>query len=93
MMRTLLLLPTESYRAPDFLEAARRLKVGLIIGSEQKNPLSSIHPDGYLHLDFEDYEGSAGSAERISKSRPIQAVLGVDDATTGLAAFIARVRE
>lgn len=89
-MRILLILPTESYRAPDFLEAARRLKADLILGSELKNPLSSVNPEGYLQLDFEDYEGSAKSVEKISKGRPIQAVLGVDDATTGLAAFIAR---
>ncbi len=90
MSRVLLLLPTTSYRAPDFIDAARRLGVELTVASEKKNVMASRNPDGYMALDFEHAEYSAEQVEKISRNSPFQAVLGVDDQTTILAAVIAR---
>ncbi len=88
MSRVLLLLPTTSYRAPDFIEAARRLGVELTVASEKKNVMASQNPDGYMALDFKDAKHSAEKVAKISRDKPFQAVLGVDDQTTILAAVI-----
>lgn len=90
MVRVLVLLPTTTYRAPDFLAAAYRLGVELAVGSEEKNVLASQHPDGYLQLDFDDLERSARTVAEFSRHHPIQAVVGLDDSTTVVAACIAR---
>jgi hypothetical protein len=39
MSRILLLLPTATYRAPDFLAAAASLGVDVVVGSEQRHTL------------------------------------------------------
>lgn len=89
-MRVLLLLPTTSYRAPEFLEAASRLRVELTVGAEERNVLTAQNPDGYLALDFDDSKLAAKTVLEFARVHPIQAVLGVDDQTTVVAASIAR---
>ena len=54
MTRVLLLLPTTTYRAPDFLEAARRLDVDVTVASEEPNALEGMQPAGLLTIDFRD---------------------------------------
>lgn len=90
MARLLLLLPTSTYRAPDFLEAARRIGVEITVASEEKNVLESRNPAGYLKLDFEDVESSCRAMLEFSRRYPIDAVLGLDDATVVAAAAISR---
>src|SRR4029453_1193495 len=58
--RVLLLLPTTTYRAPDFLEAGRRLGVDVTVGSEEPSTLEAWNPEGLLTLDFRDPAASAG---------------------------------
>ena len=89
-MRVLLLLPTTSYRAPEFLEAAGRLRIELTVGAEERNVLTAQNPDGYLALDFDDPEHAAKTVLGFAHAHPIHAVLGVDDQTTVVAASIAR---
>jgi biotin carboxylase len=86
--RLLLLLPTETYRADDFVKAARRLGVDLTVASEQPNVLAVTNPSGFLHLDFSSPEQAARQAAEFAGSHPISAVVGVDDATAVLAAAI-----
>lgn len=88
MARVLLLLPTKTYRATDFLEAARRLGVEVTVASEEKNVLESQNPTGYLDLDFEDLERCSQSVVEFSKKHPFDAVLGMDDSTMVAAAAI-----
>ena len=54
MPRILLLLPTTTYRAPDFLAAARRMKVEVVAASEKPNVMADRHPDSLLTLNFRD---------------------------------------
>ena len=89
--RILLLLPTQTYRAPDFLKAARRLGVEVTVASEEKNVLESQNPAGYLELDFEDLERCSRVVRAFSKKYPLDAVLGMDDSTMVAAAAISRV--
>ena len=45
MARVLLLLPSATYRAPDFLDAARALDVEVVVASEQRQTLAGAMGD------------------------------------------------
>src|SRR5213076_1838864 len=76
MPRLLLLLPTTTYRAAVFVEAARHMGVELTVASEQPSTLETANPAGLLTLDFEQPERAADA-------------VGVDDRTAIVAAAIA----
>lgn len=90
MARVLLLLPTSTYRATDLLEAARRLGLEITVASEETNVLEFRNPSGYLKLDFENLESSCQAAFEFARTYPVDAVLGMDDATVVAAAAISR---
>jgi biotin carboxylase len=89
MARVLLLLPTTTYRTPDFLEAAERLRVEVTVASEEASAVESLNPEGLLALDFRDPAGAARRAVAFAEERPVDAVVGVDEETTVTAAVIA----
>jgi len=85
----LLLLPTTTYRAPDFLAAARKLGVDVTVASEEPSTLEGVNPAGLLTLDLGDPEECARKALEFSLRHPISAVVGVDEETSVAAAEIA----
>jgi biotin carboxylase len=87
--RVLLLLPTTSYRIPDFLAAASRLGVDVTVASEEPSTLESLNPAGLLTLDFGDLRASAERAAEFARDHPVAAVVGVDERTAVAAAAIA----
>ncbi len=87
--RVLLLLPTASYRAVDFLEAAGKLGAELTIASEKRNLLSVQNLAGYLTLNFKNLERSVTKVLKFAEKYPINAAVGVDDATVVAAACLA----
>jgi biotin carboxylase len=87
--RVLLLLPTTSYRIPDFLAAAERLGVDVTVASEEPSTMEPLNPAGLLSLDFDDEAGCAAVVERFARAHPVAAVLGVDERTAVVAAAIA----
>jgi biotin carboxylase len=87
--RVLLLLPTTSYRIPDFLAAAERLGVDVTVASEEPSTMEPLNPSGLLTLDFDDLAASAAEAEGFASTHPVAAVLGVDERTAVVAAAIA----
>ncbi len=90
MARVLLLLPTTTYKTPDFLAAARKLRVDVTVASEEPSTLESLNPEGLLTLDFRDPEECARRAERFARKHPVDAVVGVDEDTAVAAAAIAQ---
>src|SRR5688572_17091762 len=64
--RVLLLLPSGTYKAPDFLDAARRLGVDVIVASETEQTLADAMGDRALVVDLSD---PAGSARKIAALR------------------------
>ena len=88
--RVLLLLPTRTYRASDFLAAARQLDVEVVIGSDHPQTLSELSPLKSLSLDFRLPEPATREIASFVKDYPIDAVVGVDDDTTILAAMAAK---
>ncbi|HXY20723.1 MAG TPA: ATP-grasp domain-containing protein [Gemmatimonadales bacterium] len=87
--RLLLLLPSTTYRATAFVEAARRLDVELTVASDQNSVFSGREPERLVTLDFARRERAAEQAAAFAAEHPVAAVVGVDDDTAVLAAAIA----
>lgn len=87
--RVLLLLPTRTYRANDFLSAARQLDVEVVVASDHPQTLSKLSPLKSLSLDFRYPESATQEIAAFAKDYPIDAVVGVDDDTTILATMAA----
>src|SRR6266545_4796848 len=88
--RLLLLVPTTTYRTEDFVEAERRLHVDLVVAAEKPNTLAAALPDHLLTLPFDDPATAAALMEEYARTRPIAAVVPVDDATTVVGAAIGK---
>jgi biotin carboxylase len=88
MPRVLLLLPTTTYRAHDFLDAASRLHLDVTVGTEETSALEGVNPQGLLTLDFRDPAACARRVEEFARDVPVDAVVGVDEETAVVAAAI-----
>jgi len=87
--RLLLLVPTTTYRARAFIEAARRLPVALSVASEEPSALQHIAPASLPAFDFADVDESVRAAQTLHDDSPVHAVVAVDDGATRAAAAIA----
>ncbi|MGH9461224.1 MAG: ATP-grasp domain-containing protein [Vicinamibacteria bacterium] len=87
----LLLLPTHTYRAPDFMAAAGRLGVDVTVVSEQASTMEGLQPSSLLTLDFLKPEEAAERALRFFEEHPFQAVVPVDEETAVVAAAISKM--
>ena len=84
--RLLLLIPTTSYRADDFLDAASRLGVTVTVGSEQASVLQQFDPAGTLEVAFNDPERAVRQIADFHARYPLAAIVGVDEGTATVAA-------
>ena len=84
----LLLIPSESYRTADFMNAAERLGVDVVVASDERQALSETAGGKTLTLDFFNLKESTEEAVAFARSRPLKAVVGVDEESTLLAAKI-----
>jgi biotin carboxylase len=84
--RVLLLLPTATYRAADFLAAARALGAEVVVASDRR--LVSIG-DSQLTLDLGRPEAAAEAIAALAEGRPLDAVVAVDDQGVRVAAIAA----
>ncbi len=89
MHRLLLLMTTATYRASAFLEAARRLDVPVVVGSDREQALAAASPARHLTLDFLAPEKATGAIVEFAKHYPIRAVVAADDDGAILAAMAA----
>ena len=87
--RLLLLLPTTTYRADAFVDAAKSLDLDLTVASETPSSFQERHPADLLTLDLEDADTAAATVREFSERHPVAAVVGVDDGTAVVAAVIA----
>jgi len=87
MARALVVLPTSSYRAEDFLTAADALGVELAIASEEDPPLAL--GDRFVRIDCADPEGSAERLVELAVTTPVDAVVAADDGGVVIAALAA----
>ena len=89
MARVLLVLPTATYRAPDFLDAAARLGAEVVVGSEHRQAMSSSMGDRAVTLSLSRPELAADQIERLAGRSPLDAIVAVDDGGTRAAALAA----
>ena len=83
--RILLLLPTRTYRATDFLDAALKLDVEIVIASEAAATTADLSPRQWLVLDIAVPSVATQTILEFAETYPITAIVGVDDDTTLLA--------
>lgn len=86
MSRVLLVLPRSTYRAPDFISAARAIGAEILVASEAPQALAGMMKERYVRIDLRDPERSAS---RIVARKPLHAIMAVDDAGVEIAALAA----
>src|SRR5262245_43797182 len=89
--RVLLLMPTSTYRAADFVDAGIGLGAEVVVGSDRRQTLEDAVPGSTLTLDFQDMRVSARQVAEFAEKYPLVCVVGVEDETTELAAEISRI--
>ena len=72
------------------MEAASGLGVEVVAASERPNVLQEAFPDTLLTLDFQKPDLAAQEVVEFARSRPLDAVVPVDDLTTVVGAAIAQ---
>ena len=86
MPRVMLLIPTASYRAPDFMSAAEQMGLDVVVASDIDQPLADMYPDRWLTLPYHDVDDGAAAVARYADLFPLDAVVAVDDPGALLAA-------
>src|SRR5580704_1061156 len=89
MPRVMLILPTETYRATAFLQAAGVLGVEVVVASNEAPTLAALMDGRVLTLDLSHPDESAERALAFAEQWPIDAVVGVDEGSVVTAATIA----
>ena len=87
--RVLLLYATTGYQAEDFLAAARKLDLEIVVGTDRCHQLEDPWGDGALPLRFEDPEVSVRTIIEESKKAPFSAIVPIGDRPTLIAALAA----
>jgi biotin carboxylase len=80
-------MPSRTYRAHDFMEAAGKLGVEIVVGTDRRQALFDATRERVLALDFLDASATVREIASAHRSRPFAALLGVDDDTVLLAAL------
>ena len=79
MTRVLLLLPTATYRAADFLAAAARLDVEVVVASEHRQAMADSMGDRAVVVPMGDVRVAVDVIAALHERHPLDAVLAVDD--------------
>jgi biotin carboxylase len=77
--RLLLILPSATYRAPDFMAAARGLGVAVTVASDRRAAMSTAMGDRALTLRLSDPVRAAEQIAERARDTPFAAIVGVDD--------------
>jgi biotin carboxylase len=77
--RALLLLPTSTYRARDFLAAARRLGLDVVVASEEPQVLADVSSDRAVVVPVSDPGAAVDAISALDRRRALDAVVAVDD--------------
>lgn len=85
--RVLLLMATQTYRAGAFLEAAAKLGLQAVAGTQATHALSHLNPAGHLALDFHDLEGATDRIVEFAALHPLDAIVSTEDEGALLAAM------
>ena len=79
MPRVLLLLPTATYRAEDFLAAAETVGAEVVVASDRRQALRGVMGDRALRIDLRRPERAAAAIVELAGRVELDAVVAVDD--------------
>ena len=79
MPRVLLLLPTSTYRATDFVRAAARLGIDVVVGSEEEQALAGDMADRAVVVPLGNPAAAADVIVALDARAALDAVVAVDD--------------
>ncbi len=85
----MLVLPSQTYRAKEFLDAATRLGVDVVSASDTVQAMAASSPGRFLVLPLQDPKAAARIVDRFAKKTPIDAIIAVDDESALTAAYAA----
>jgi biotin carboxylase len=77
--RILLLLPTATYRARDFVQAAAHVGAEVVVGSEAAQTLAAGMGDRAVVVPLDRLDDAVAAIEELHRRAPIDAVVAVDD--------------
>lgn len=89
MPRVLLLLPTSTYRAADFVRAAARLDVDVVVGSDEPQTMAAAMGDRSLVVPMSDVPAAVAVIAELHERAPLDAIVAVDDQGVEVAAAAA----
>jgi biotin carboxylase len=89
VQRLLLILPSATYRAPDFMAAARELGVAVTVASDRAAAMSTAMGERTLTLGSADPREAAEVIIARARDTPFAAIVGVDDQGVMTAALAA----
>ena len=87
MPRVLLLLPTATYRAEDFLAAAATVGAEVVVASDRRQALDRAMGDRALRIDLRRPDRAAAAIVELAGRTPLDAVVAVDDGGVAAAAL------
>ena len=79
MSRVLLILPTGTYRAADFVGAASALGAEVVVASEHPQAMARAMDDRALVVPLGRPEAAADAIVELARRRPLDAVVAVDE--------------
>jgi biotin carboxylase len=82
-------LPSATYRAGDFVDAAAKLGAEVVVGSEHRQALSDSMGDRAVTLSLRQPALAADQIAKLAERTPLDAVVAVDDGGTRAAAVAA----
>jgi hypothetical protein len=86
--RLLLLFPAQSYRVDAYVEAARRLGVGLVLGTDLPGPFARYDLP-LVTVDFRHPESGATSIETAARATPLDGIVPTNESSAVVAALAA----
>src|SRR3989442_13117044 len=88
--RLLILASKLGYQTRNFAQAAQKLSVEVVFGTDRCHQLDDPWADGALALHFEQPEQAAGRIVEQARAHPSSAILALVDRPTTTAAYAAR---
>ena len=79
MRRVVLLIPSATYRATDFVSAAAALDLELIVASDRRSTLHAVMGERAQVVPLDRPQEAADQLVALHERLPFDAVLGVDD--------------
>lgn len=89
MPTAVVVLPTSTYRAADFVKAAESLGIDLVVASEKPPPFDM--GDRYLQIDCSDPSAAAEAIAERGETVPIDGVVAADDQGVMVAAHASSI--